>query len=433
MRSDAPTGFSTDDFPDVATTDPADSEGSPPHRMVTLALLAMPTLAALGSFVSLAPGSSGTLNGYRLVVGLSFLPAIAAVIRHGQKNAATRWLTLTSLAFLTWGVYALSWAPDPDVGRRQLIGIVLALMGTWVAVGLTSRHHTSTNTLRHGFVIAAGVLTCIGLWQFATGMDLWTLSGQTSRFESNMLIGSFVNPNNFAAFLLGCAGPVLSWALTSRGISRLAGLALLLSMAFVILGTTSRAGLLGLLVIVVVVLIFITARVPRLQVPIAFTVITLTVGAWLTLGRHITARLSTAFSGNSGQSDSLRVSLSETAVRYFVESGGAGIGPAGFQVKLGAESSQQVLATHNTFLQMAAEYGLPVVLPSLLLVLTLFMAAFRRSATTARVDPAKVELIAGFIAMLVGALVASSLIADPSWWLLIGYLIVLTRDKARPA
>lgn len=403
-----------------------------PRPFVKRLLLILPTLAAMGSFISLAPGSSGTINGYRIVVGLAFMPAIVALLRSPRKGPATRWLALTSVAFATWGVYSLTWAPSPGLGRRQLIGILLAVMGAWVAIGLTSTNRELVGALRRGFVFAAAVLTAIGLWQFTTGMNLWTLSGQALRFESTMLIGPFVNPNNFAAFLLGCSGPVISWTLTHRGLPRLVGLALLISMAFVILGTTSRAGLIALLVIMTCVMVFTMGRAPKLQVPIAFTIATLALMGWMLARQQITSGLSTAFSGNSGQSDSLRVSLSETAIRYFWESGGIGVGPGGFQEKLASESSQQVVATHNTFLQIAAEYGLPVFIPCMILILTLMTATLQRSNASVGVDPDKIELIAGFIAMLVGALVASSLIADPSWWLLIGYLVVLTRNRAQP-
>lgn len=415
------------------STAPADDTAAPARpadRWIRRTLLVMPALAALGSFVSASPGSSGTANGYRLVTAVALIPALLMLSRTPSRGLATKLLLVTTVAFAVWGPIGLTWTPAPVVGQRQLLGILLSIAGAWVAIGLTSARAATVQHLRAGFVLAAFVLASIGLWQYATGNNLWRLAGQTVRFEDSMLIGSFVNPNNFAVFLLGCAGPVLSWALSAKGIRRPFAVALLAAMAFVVLGTTSRAGVLGLLVIVVSVLIIVMMQAPKTQVPVLFTLAALSLGTWAAFSRQITAGLSTAFAGSSGSSDDLRVALSQTAVRYFFDSGGLGIGPAGFQARLALETSQSILATHNTFLQVAAEYGLPVALPMFALVAVIATSALRspdRSHTL--VDPARIEMVAGIIAIGIGALVASSLIADPSWWLLIGYMVVLARQS----
>lgn len=414
----------------TAPADDTPAPARPADRWIRRALLVMPALAALGSFVSASPGSSGTANGYRLVTAVALIPALLMLSRTPSRGLATKLLLATTVAFAVWGPIGLSWTPAPDVGQRQLLGILLAIAGAWVAIGLTSSRPETVQHLRAGFVLAAFVLTSIGLWQYATGNNLWSLAGQTIRFDASLLIGSFVNPNNFAAFLLGCAGPVLSWALSAKGIRKPFAVALLAAMAFVVLGTTSRAGVLGLLVIVVSVLIIVMMQAPKTQVPVLFTLAALSLGTWAAFSQQITAGLSTAFAGSSGSSDDLRVALSQTAVRYFFDSGGLGIGPAGFQERLALETSQSVLATHNTFLQMAAEYGFPVALPAFALVAVIATSALRSpNRSQAPVDPARIEMLAGIIAICVGAVVASSLIADPSWWLLIGYLVVLTRQS----
>lgn len=414
----------------TASADDTPAPARPADRWIRRVLIAMPTLAALGSFVSASPGSSGTANGYRVVTAVALIPALMMLTRAPNRGLATKLLLATSVAFAVWGAVGLSWTPAPGVGQRQLTGILLAIAGAWVAIGLTSARAATVQHLRAGFVLAAFVLTSIGLWQYATGNSLWRLAGQTIRFDDSLLIGSFVNPNNFAAFLLGCTGPVLSWALAEKGIRKPFAVALLAAMAFVVLGTTSRAGVLGLVVIVVSVLVIVMMQAPKTQVPVLFTLVTIALATWAAFSQQITAGLSTAFAGGSGGSDDLRVSLSQTAIRYFVDSDGLGIGPAGFQERLALETSQSILATHNTFLQIAAEYGLPVALPAFALVAVIATSALRSpSRSHTLVDPARIEMVAGIIAIGIGALVASSLIADPSWWLLIGYLIVLTRQS----
>lgn len=402
-----------------------------PNPWARATLFLMPVLAGLGPFVSPSPGSSGMAYAYRILLAAAILPAFLAALDSGRRgNKGVPLLVATSLAFAGWGAVSLQWAPDVSLGRRQLIGVVLALMGTWIAVGLTSRDDRRIATLRGGFVLAAFVMCLIGLWQYATGQNLWTLVGQTFRFEGNPLIGSFVNPNNFAVFLLGCLGPILTWTIMSHSFKRVIGIALLATTSFVILGTTSRAGVIGFALVGAAVLVVTMMVRPKTQVPIIFALSSGAVIAWILAGGAIRSGFTTAFGGESTESDALRVELTQTAFRQAWESGGIGLGPAGFQVTLGSDVGNTITAAHNTFLQIAAEYGLPVFLPFVLLMIYLLNAMFRRGRD--KRDLRAAELLAGLIAVGTGALTASSLIADPSWWLLIGYLIVLARPAREP-
>lgn len=409
----------------------APADGQERNRLVATALLLMPVLAALGPFVSTSPGSSGTAYAYRVLIALAVLPAVLAALRIRGRDHHVQLLVVVTLAFGLWGAFALSWAPNPDSGLRQIVGILLGIIGAWVAVGLTAGNRAYVESLRAGFVLAAFVMCGVGMWQYFTGQNLWSFFGLPSRFADDQLIGSFVNPNNFGAFLLGCAGPLLSWALSRSGTRRAVGFLLLLVAAFVILGTSSRAGILGLAAITTCVLVLAMIRAPRTQVPILAVGALTSFAVWAALGSQIAATWRSIFGGNSGQSDDLRWELTKTAVQYFTDSNGIGIGPAGFQDRLSDESSQSVVAAHNTLLQIAAEYGAFAFLPVVALLAALAVSALRRhSAPEGAYDTTQLEMLAGLIAALVGAVVASSLIADPSWWLLIGYLIVLARVPA---
>lgn len=418
--------------PSQTSAGPGGATPKEPHlnRFVSFALLMMPVLAALGPFVSFDPGSSGTAYGYRVLIALAVIPGVMAALRNRGHDHHVQLLISITLAFGLWGAFALSWAPDPDSGQRQIIGILLGLVGAWVAVGLAA-NRAYVDSLRSGFVLAAFVMCGVGLWQYFTGQNLWSYFGRPSRFADDQLIGSFINPNNFAAFLLGCAGPLLSWALSGNVKKRVIGFTLLLVSAFIILGTSSRAGVMGLAAITACVLLLAMIRAPRTQVPILATSALTGLAVWATLGAQVAATWKTMFTGGSGASDNLRWELSKTAVQYFWDSSGIGIGPAGFQDRLNAESSQSVVAAHNTLLQIAAEYGVFGFVPVLALIVALTTSALRRPSTTSvGIAPARLEMVAGLIAITVGAIVASSLIADPSWWLLIGYLIVLTRGPS---
>lgn len=341
----------------------------------------------------------------------------------------TRALLFTSVAFALWGALALGWTPNTGRGGRQLAGALINILGCWVAIGLAGRHRAGLTALRNGFVTAALGLSLVGVWQYVTGRNLWTVVGQPFDFAGNPLIGTFINPNNFAAFLLGCLGPIIAIMVGGRLKHRLLGIFLIILLAWVLANTASRTGVLGLAIICVAACVIVGIKLPRSQGPIAVGVLAILTTAAFNYER-IRAILGGVSIGTEA-SDDLRLQLSKIAFRYFFDSWGLGIGPAGFEVKLESDASAQVirvLPPHNTFLEIAAEYGLPVLLPFMLLIVGLGAAAVRRHPGTSQASTSQqVELLACFVAIVAGGLVASSLIADPSWWLLIGYAILLAR------
>lgn len=413
--------------------DSAPHETEVPRRGISrpawLVLFLMPTLGALGPFLSLSPGSSGAPYAYRVLIGLAAVPALVLLARNRVSGAVTRALFFTTLAFLVWGTLALGWTPNTERGGRQLTGILIGILGCWVALALAGDHRSGRLALRRGFVMAAVVLSMIGIWQYVTGDNLWIMFGQSFNFTGNPLIGSFINPNNYAAFLLGCVGPILAMAIAGVRRHRVLGIALIGTLAWVLLNTESRTGALGLALICGMACVIVGIKLPKSQTPMLLGSLGLLALLALNLGK-VNGLLSGVRQGTDS-SDDLRVQLSKIAFRYFVESRGIGIGPAGFELKLESDPSAHViklLPPHNTFLEMAAEYGAPVIVPFLFLMGYLIAAALKRlPSDSSDLTSRRVELLACVIAIVAGALVASSLIADPSWWLLIGYTVVLAR------
>lgn len=414
--------------PAQATEVETEAPKAPRWAWVTAFL--MPALAALGPFASIAPGSEGAPYFYRVLIAAAIVPALVALRVRRRRDFRVTALFLTTLGFAVWGTYGLSWTPNPERGSRQLIGVLIGLLGAWVIVGLAARYRDVLPWMRRGFVLAAVILCGIGAWQWFTGENLWVLTGNPFNFAGNPLIGTFVNPNNLAAFLLGCLGPLLAVSLGKGWRAGVFGVALLGLIAWVMLNTFSRAGLVGLFVIVALGLVIFTTSRPKSQVPIWGTSLALGIVSYWAIGDRLRTSVDATLQSSSQASDSLRLVLSRIALEYFVDSGGLGIGPAGYQVRLAEESRPEVdriLPVHNTFFEMAAEYGVPVILPFFALIVALVFGVLRVPALDAngQVNTVRLELLAGLVAVVAGALVASSLIADPSWWLLIGYLVAV--------
>lgn len=403
-------------------------------RLSRIALFLMPTLAALGPFLSLTPGSPGAPYAYRVLIAVAAAPALLNLVRARGSGIFTRTLLFTTLAFIVWGTMALGWTPNTGRGSRQLVGILIGILGCWVAIGLAGHHSRGRQALRRGFVLAATTLSAVGVWQYVTGNNMWNLVGQPFNFDGNPLIGTFINPNNFAAFLLGCLGPILAITIAGKWRDRMIGLALIGVIAWILMNTESRTGVFGLALICGVGCVIVGIKLPKSQTPLFMAFLGMLAVLALNMGK--VARLLGGVDADSSASDDLRVQLSKAAWRYFIESWGIGIGPAGFEPTLENDSSAQViriLPPHNTFLEMAAEYGAPTIVPFLALMAALTFAAIKRLPSHSKeLTAQRVELLACVIAIIAGGLVASSLIADPSWWLLIAYSILLARRDEDP-
>lgn len=403
-----------------------------PSRLARSILFLMPVLAGLGPFASITPGAAGAPYAYRILIAAAALPALAKLIQNRERDPRTTALLVTTVAFLLWGSLALGWTPNTDRGGRQLAGILISLLGCWVAIGLSGRHPAGLAALRGGFVLAAVVLSSVGIWQYVTGENLWTITGQPFNFTGNPLLATFINPNNYAAFLLGCLGPILATAIAGTRRHRALGISVILLFGWIMFHTESRTGLFGLLLIALVACVVVGVKLPKTQTPLLLGGMTAGV-----IGLVNLRRMDAFFDGvNAGTSasDDLRIQLSKIAWQYFVESHGIGIGPAGFEIKLGNDSAVdalRVLPPHNTFLEIASEYGLPVLIPFMALMVSLLISGFgRRASGLARTSVAdRVDLLACVVAIIAGGLVASTLIADPGWWLLITYSILLTRQR----
>lgn len=410
--------------PDTATQQPS--------RLTRTTLLLMPVLAGLGPFASFTPGVAGAPYAYRILIALAALPALGMLLRNRQRDALASALLLTTLAFALWGSLALGWTPNTDRGGRQLVGILISLLGCWVAIGLAGTHPAGLRALRRGFVLAAATLAAVGLWQYTTGNNLWTLTGQPFNFAGNPLIGTFINPNNYAAFLLGCLGPILATAITGTRRSILLAVSLILVLGWIMLHTESRTGLFGLAFIALTASLMVAVSRPKSQTPLLVAGLAAAVVAVVNISR-IGAKIDRVSQGTSA-SDDLRIQLSKIAWQYFLDSNGLGIGPAGFEARLEHDPSveaMRVLPPHNTFLEVASEYGVLVFLPFIFLIIALITSAInrRRSGSSRGAVAHRVDLLSCIAAIIAGGLVASTLIADPGWWLLISYAILLTRQQ----
>lgn len=260
---------------------------------------------------------------------------------------------------------------------------------------------------------------------------------QMVRYESRMGVGLY-EPNYLAANLVLVIPVALALAASQpRRPTRLlwVGAAVLLVASLYL--TSSRGGFLGLLV---AALVFVYRR--RGPAAAAGALALLVVAVIPTgLGERAAATLFPSAEAPPGleASNEAHVALFWAALRMISEAPLTGVGPYNFKDLSQAYSGlDRPAIAHNTFLELAAEAGIPVLLLFLLLLAAVF-AAFRRAQAAAGTGPQAAEralLAEGLRGGLLGFLVAAGFISaqyEKWFWLVVFLSIVLDRLTARAA
>jgi O-antigen ligase len=257
---------------------------------------------------------------------------------------------------------------------------------------------------------------------------------QMLRYDGRLGV-AFYEPNYLAANLVLLIPVALAFAATRQQPGRrllwLGGAVVLIASLFL---TSSRGGFLGLLAAAAVF-------VYRRRGPGA--ALALVVGLILaalptSLGDRAVATLAGSADTPVGLEASNRAhtALFWGALRMLADAPLTGVGPYNFKA-LSAEYSglAQDAIAHNTYLELAAELGLPVLIVFVLLVAAVFRA-LRRAVVTAGGTPAARELSAwaeGMRSGLIGFLVAGTFISAQyeKWFWLVVFLSIAVERLAR--
>lgn len=401
-----------------------------------LIIFSAPTLSALSIWVSPAPGAASQPYAYRLMALGLFVPAIIYAFRVKlRSHGFTLLLSLTALLAL-WGWVGLQWSANPTLGARQVIAATTGAAGA--VMFFVFCRNGGLATARRGMLLALTAMCVMGQIEHRTGIA-WDQRAGRVWIHGEAIAGPFINPNNFAAFLVLFMAPtiVVARGSTQRW-NRTLAMGILIVAAYTATLTQSRtAWIVGSIVVAIGFLwpIRSAKRNPLIGLAIVTTGVAL-----LATGRFQSLFPSalSAFTSEDGQSDQYRLGLSKEAAQYFLKSRGVGIGPGGFYEQLRRDAggaAGYITDAHNSFLQLAAEYGALVSVPLFLLLGWLLWGAI--SVATAApgfgdlISRLRLELVLMIVGISAASVSASSLVADSTWWLCWGYAAVVAAELAR--
>lgn len=404
------------------------TQAPPLARSQLMGLFLIPPLAALGPWASFTPGAELSPYFLRILLILLLVPALRHLSTTSTVPNVIRSSIWAAVVLIGWGLVGLLWTPEVWVGFRDVSGILLGFLTVCVMLGLTRGNALGISAIRWGFLAALISTGAVALWEIRTGSHLREFSIGTYGFRDTATSSTFINPNNFGAFLLGTIGPcIILVARMRKLIPQVSITLMILGAGFLAVNTESRGAVFGTLIILTLGLLalavfdigyFITASLIATPVAIITSLI---------FDSQIRNVLDTITTQSDAASDAVRIQLLKQAISSFSESFGIGTGPGSYLATLAADPERltPITPAHNTLAQVAAEYGVPGLLAMLVILFGCISVLFPpRHVGGLRLI--QFELVLCFAALSGASLIASSVLGDPSWWVLIGYMLCLT-------
>jgi putative inorganic carbon (HCO3(-)) transporter len=380
-------------------------------------------LAAVLPWEDLLPYPTDTVSAVK-VLGL-LLAGAWAIRALGSRSEVRLPATLAPVAVFGLLVGAsLVLSPDPVAGLDKVLRYALFIIFFFLVVQLTGDRPSVRRFLR--------VLTLS-----ASGAAIWALFAFLGG-ELDRAAGPIQDPNDFA-YLMATVLPLAAFLFVEEGSRRVLWGACIALMLGATLATLSRGALVGLAALAVWALA--SRRVPIFGVVAGL----LTFGAVLLVALAFWSPLIDERVDQKGQvSDrnaATRLAFWDAAARMAYDHPIVGVGPARFGEEtdnylLGSRSDLSDPVVHNSYLEIAAENGIPALLAFVAFLWgsgTLLARGRRWSEEAGDREGVRLAtaLQAAFVVALVSAVFLSQQLALPLW--LVGALAVAIASHARPA
>jgi hypothetical protein len=408
------------------------------------ALLLFPMVAALGPYASFTPAIASSTYFFRILCLVAVIPALAALASSRPlRDSAPASFVILVVLWSCWAPLLLLWSPDWTTDSRNVVAISFALVGAFTAFSLSKGTAAGCDRLRLGWTAAFVVTASIAAWEKLSGRHLET-NPLLEHAQPNYIASTFFNPNDYASFLLACLAP-LAWGMVAgkSATVRRVHLTMLVGCCCLIVMTQSRTGLLGAAVAVPLIAYWrrrhgaINGVTSKSRSPLALcaAVAAIALVGSSEPGQRLLDVVTSPFheDPSTAQSDQTRVNLLVLGWRVFLDSGLLGAGSGAFERAALAAANTLDLGNltkaHNSFVQLAAEFGLVLVTP-LLVAVGIAVRSATRAQRAGHTDPAafnlRMSIMIGALAFLAGGMAGSSTLAAPWWWLLFGSIITQT-------
>lgn len=402
-------------------------------RLWTMTWFALPILATFGSLLPVA----GPFFAFRVAImvlfGLSlasgrFRPAV--VDPHGAifKLLVAVWIGSGAVLSLL--------EPRLSASMREFLPVVLGLALIWAASRVDDTR-TTLHAVLAGWVASFIITSAIAARELVAGIHLpnYLLAGSLDPQVQGLVASTLGNPNNYAAYLVGVIGFVAPWILYARRVPQRFGAAVIVVCAAYLV--TQTGSLLSAASVVVQALLLTLVCGRRRRLPGAIATIGFAIAAvWFSTvpGASVNVLTSNILQGSAEASGQVRADLYLAGLWLVYESGGVGVGPGGFERVMATGripfDTHGVVNPHNVYLEIAAQYGVWVLILFLGWLGMQIVGSSRALQEEASPDAAwsaSVILVLG--GMSIAGLASSSFLIGSVNWALLATIALISADR----
>jgi O-antigen ligase len=395
-------------------------------------------------------GPAGKFIGEISLTKLTCLALIAAafprvftdpLVRQKLSDACRQPLTVFLLAYIALGAVSFLWSADR--ARTIVESVRLAtLFAAFLAVVLLARKDTLLLPFRILHATAL-LLTPLTLYEWRSGHQIWQAE-QLARETVLRVNATFVDPNIFARYLVLAVAANFLLCLHAKNRTRILYFAALPILLFQLILTSSRAGVVTLVAVLLLALILL----PEKKAPLWTLGCGLLGSAIIFATRSdIVARFA-ALLQNMDTANPVRAYLWRAAIAIFQDHPALGTGLGSFQtVFLTQYAEYRTLSdgatlSHTTVLTIAAELGAAGLFLLLLLTLSVIWTAMRlyllgHSTYLGMFNDYRNSYYIGigcvlwFCTVFVSSQAEGRLFEDPILWLAAAMLVILKNMETR--
>jgi O-antigen ligase len=385
------------------------------------------------TFFVLIPGLGASFVSVVKLAGAALLLSLGRKIGRRTLLHAHPVLAALAIALVMWAFASALWAPDLVRARSRALTLLLGLVLVFVVYGAIQKPRHA-RWLVHGYVTGAVLSALVGLVAPASDPDASRLSGGIG--DPNELALVLVPGLALAFFALRGARSTLErwWLVASATV-----------MAFALLETGSRGGLIALGVAFTVALILGGRERTRVLAALlgfaGLAVMYFAFAAPADLRGHV-ADFTTG--GGSGRTDLWAIARQVAADHPVL-----GVGIGNFEAVEAQYASQANLPSvdlvidephvvHNTYLELLAELGVVGFTCFVALVAGAVVLGWRAVRSFARAGATDLELLARGLLVGLGGMLAASFFLSAEYekqlWLLLGFAVALAgiAERATP-
>lgn len=332
------------------------------------------------------------------------------------------------ILFAVCATISLSWTSDFENGVTELILLLFNLLYAYEIIIFATLSTKPIYLISVGWLIALAINNFIGIWEIYTDNHL-----SVSKFGSDhqMMIdgkyvfmryanGFFSNYNAFVTFMC-CSLPFLYHLIftSSNRFFRMACICNLLVSIYILFMNASRGGILALAVISVAFLYFLASRTNSKKYVILFAcfLIGCLIYSWDSISFMIMGRQAQA----GDIQDEARWPVWNNAISILVDTFGFGSGVGGLLEAMRQYKTTSVLAPHNAFLEILAQYGILVFVSFVIFIYRIWRRSMKHTNHYYRTI-----VYASLMAMPAIFIINSVNLTQPYFWAFISSLFIVS-------